>query len=50
MFRLQNGSYSPDMWPKIKNLQFEFGKKLDHYFGAKFYEKSNDENGVFQSS
>ena len=24
--------------PKIKNLQFELGKKFDRHFGAKFYD------------
>ena len=28
---------------KIENLQLELGKKLDHYFGAKFYGKSNSD-------
>ena len=28
---------------KNRHLRFELGKKLDHHFGAKFYDKSNDD-------
>ena len=34
------------MWPKIENLQYKFAKKLGHYFGTKFYGKSNADSPV----
>ena len=34
------------MRPKIENLQYKFVKKLDHYFGTKFYGKSNGDSPV----
>ena len=34
------------MWPKIENLQLKYVKKLDHYFGTKFYGKSNGDSPV----
>ena len=36
----------PNIWPKIENLQFEQGKKLNHHFGAKFFDKSNGDSPV----
>ena len=44
MIRPRNGSYLPNMWPKIENLQFKFVKLLDHYFGTKFYGKLNNDS------
>ena len=44
MIRPRNRSQLPNMWPKIYNLQFKSIKKLYHYFGAKFYGKSNGES------
>ena len=46
MFRPRNGSELPSMWPKNENLQFKLGMKLDRYFGAKFYGKSNGNSPV----